>query len=139
VRLVKVRQLFPKWMRLFLRISAAYNIGWAIFIYFFASSFVRWITGSEFASTYQVELHAVGLLLLGLLFILTSFYPIRFWYFIAFGVLVKTFGGLWIYFSILEKTITSQFVVHLFVNDFSWAVVLAIITYESFTLYKLVD
>jgi hypothetical protein len=126
-------------MRLFLRVCAAYNIGWSIFIYFFTGTFVRWITNSELSSTYQVELHAVGLFLLGLIFILTSFYPIRFWYLIAFGLLAKTFGGLWVYFSILEKTVTTPFIIHLAVNDLSWAVILALITYESFHLYKLVD
>jgi hypothetical protein len=126
-------------MRLFLRVCAAYNIGWSIFIYFFTGTFVRWITNSELSSTYQVELHAVGLFLLGLIFILTSFYPIRFWYLIAFGLLAKTFGGLWVYFSILEKTVTTPFIIHLAVNDLGWAFILALVTYESFHLYKLVD
>jgi hypothetical protein len=131
--------MYPKWMRLFLRICAVYNIGWAVFIYFFTGTFVRWITDSEMSNTYQVELHSVGLLLLGLIFILTSFYPIRFWYLIAFGFLAKALGGVWVYYSILEQTVTTQFIVHLVVNDFSWAAVLVLLTYESFTLYKLVD
>jgi hypothetical protein len=126
-------------MRLFLRICAAYNIGWAIFIYFFTGSFVRWITNSEFSNTFQVELHAVGLFMLSLIFILTSFFPIRFWYLIAFGFIAKMFGGIWVYFSIMQQTLSAQFIIHLIFNDISWAVVLGLLTYESFTLYKLVD
>lgn len=126
-------------MRIFLRICAFYNIGWAIFIFFFTSTFIKWITASEFQEIYHVELHAIGLFILGLIFILTSFYPIRFWYLIAFGFLAKTFGGIWVYYSILQQTINSHFIIHLVINDLLWAAILALVTLEAFSLYKLVD
>lgn len=139
MRLVKVRQLFPKWMRLFLRVCAAYHVGWAIILLILKDNYVKWITDSYTSGFFQIELHAIGLFVLGLIFILTSFFPIRFWYLIAFGFVAKTFGGIAVYYSIMDQTVTIQFIIHLLMNDLSWAVVLGIITHEAFSLYKLVD
>jgi len=135
----QVRQLFPQWMRIFLRSCFAYNFFWAIVLLAFTPAFVKWITGSEYVNAYQVELHGVGLFILSGIFLLTSYYPIRFWYLIAFGFLTKTFGWIWVYFSIMQQNVTTQFLIHLFVNDFIWAAALSFIAYKAFRLYMLMD
>lgn len=126
-------------MKIVLLICGLYNIGWGIFVYAYTEPFVKWITHSTVSSTYQIELHGVGLLLLSGIFILTAFYPVRFWYLIAFGFMAKAFGGIWVYFSIMHQQITERYILHLFINDYLWATLLAIITYKAFSLYKLLD
>lgn len=126
-------------MRIFLRICFIYNFLCAIVLLAFTSTFVKWITGSEFANAYQVELHGVGLFILSGIFLLASYYPIRFWYLIAFGFLAKASGWIWVYFSIMKQDVTFQFFMHLLVNDLAWAAALGFITYKAFRLYMLLD
>jgi len=131
--------IFPSWMRGILLVSAVYNIAWGLFVYNFTESFVKWITNSVTVSTYQIELHGLGLFMLGFIFIISAIQPIRFWYFIAFGFLAKAFGGIWVYFSVMRQTFTSQFILHLFINDYIWAVLLGIIAWKAFKIYRHVD
>lgn len=126
-------------MRTFLRACFLYNLIWALAVSLFTTTFVRWITGSEYVNAYQVELHGIGLLILSGIFLLASYFPIRFWYLIAFGFVAKSFGWIWVYFSIMKQEITPQFFTHLLINDLVWAALLGFITYRAFTLYKLLD
>lgn len=126
-------------MRGFLLVAAVYNLAWGIFVYGFTDIFVRWITMASVADSYQVELHGVGLVVLAVVFFLTAIHPIRFWYFIFFGFLAKAFGGIWVYFSIMEKEITQNFVLHLVLNDYIWAILLIIIGIRAYKFYQMID
>ena len=127
---------FPAWMRGILLISAIYNIAWGIFVYRFTDSFVKWITNSAFTDSYQIELHGVGLIVLSIIFFISALHPVRFWYFIFFGFLAKALGGIWVYFSVMNQTITRRFILHLVLNDYVWAILLAIIAYHAFKMYQ---
>lgn len=133
------KQSFPQWMRGFLLVTAIYNLAWGIFVYGFTDVFVQWITMSNTADSYQVELHGVGLIVLAVVIFLTAVYPIRFWYFIFFGFLAKAFGGIWVYFSIMEKEITQNFILHLVLNDYLWAVFLIVIAIRAYKYYQTLD
>ncbi|MGK7396392.1 MAG: hypothetical protein ACNS62_17575 [Candidatus Cyclobacteriaceae bacterium M3_2C_046] len=139
MRLSEVRKLFPQWMRGFLLLSGVYSIAWGIFVYNFTTAFVGWIKNAPTNETFQVELHGLGLIVLGIIFLITAAYPIRFWYLIVFGFAAKLMGGLWVYFSVMEQEITKTFILHLIINDYVWAIVLGFIAFKSVKLYYLQD
>jgi len=133
----KNEKYFPQWMRGFLLICGVYNVAWGIFIYNFPEAFIKWITQTNMASGYLVELPAVVLMILGILFIISAFYPVRFWYLLLFGSGIKLFSGIWLYYGFMNQQITKKFLLYLILNDYSWALVLIFITYRAFQLYRM--
>ncbi|WP_017733967.1 hypothetical protein [Nafulsella turpanensis] len=124
------------WMHGFLLVAGIYNLAWGLFIYVFPKAFFRWLTASQEAADQLVVYQGIGVLMFGILYILTALWPVRFWYLALTGLLSKVFGGMAVYFFIVDKTVTKQFIFHLLVNDLAWVTPLAFITYRAFKLHK---
>lgn len=123
-------------MRGVLLLAGTYNLAWGLFIYVFPEAFFRWLTASQQAAGPLVIYQGVGVLIFGILYLLTALRPVRFWYLALTGLLSKVFGGIAVYFFIVDKTVTKQFIFHLLVNDLAWVIPLALITYKAFKLQK---
>lgn len=124
-------------MRGVLLLAGVYNLAWGLFIYSFPEAFHQWLTAKAVAYAGKLVIYqGMGVFIFGMMYILTALYPLRFWYLILLGLLSKLLGAIGVYFFIIDKTVTKQFIFHLLVNDLVWLVPLAFITYRAFWFRK---
>lgn len=124
-------------MRGLLLMAGVYNLAWGIFIYNFPKAFHQWLTAGSVAYTGKLVIYqGVGVIIFGIFYILATLYPFRFWYLILLGLISKLLGAIGVYFLIINKTVTKQFIFHVLVNDLAWVIPLAFITYRAFWFRK---
>lgn len=118
------------WMRGLLLLAGFYNLGWGVFINQFPRAFYHWVTMSAKTAPLAIEWHGLGVLLFGVLYIITTIYPYRLWFLLAAGLVSKILGGLWFYFYIMEKNINNRFLFHLIMNDLVWVIPFTVILWR---------
>lgn len=124
-------------MRGVLLLAGGYNLSWGVFIYNFPEAFHRWLSAGAVAYGGKLVIYqGVGVFIFGIMYILAAMYPLRFWYFILLGLLSKLLGAVGVYFLIINKNVTKQFIFHVLVNDLAWVVPLAFIAYRTFWFRK---
>lgn len=129
-----VQNRLTPWMRAVLLLAGTYNLIWGLFILYFPDQFYSWLLETRAEGAKLVDYQGVGVLIFGFLYLLSSLYPVRFWYLIFIGLLSKTFGAVGVYFFIMNQSLTDHFIFHLLINDFAWLIPLAIIAQRAFWL-----
>lgn len=127
----------PPWMRGFLFAAGVYNLAWGIFITIYPDAYFSWLTETDSQAIWLISYQGAGVLIFGIFYLLSSLYPVRFWFLICIGLFSKIFGAVGVYFFIVDKSLTNHFIFHLLVNDLAWVVPLAIITSGAFRLKKI--
>jgi hypothetical protein len=112
--------LIPHWMRGFLMLAAIYNLIWGIFIYNFPEAYFTWITAKEPTVIDVVQYQGLGVLLFAGVFLTAAIYPFKVWYMLWAGVAAKLFGGILVFYLIMETEVTKKFIFHLIMNDLVW-------------------
>ncbi len=124
-------------MRGVLLMAGVYNLAWGLFIYNFPEAFHKWLTAGAVVYAGKLVIYqGIGVFVFGIMYILATLYPLRFWYLILLGLISKLVGAIGVYFLIINKTVTKQFIFHVLVNDLAWVVPLAFITYRTFWFRK---
>ena len=124
--------LFPHWMRGFLLIATAYNIGWGIFIGWFPSTFYSWVLETpDLEAPQQILWQGRGVLFMAAVYLVIALHPGKFWYLALFGAFTKIAGSIWFYIVILEQQIGDKALFHLLMNDWVWVPILIWIGIEG--------
>lgn len=125
------------WMRGVLLLAGFYNLGWGLFIYQFPDSFYRWVTMSGRATLPIIEWQGIGVLLFGIIYVITAVYPVKLWFLLAAGLLAKVLGALGFYLFTMEKNINKKFLFHLIMNDLIWVIPFGVILWRMVTVRRI--
>lgn len=120
------------WMRGFLLIGSVYNISWAIFLFYMPDSYIKWISGGAQTENQWVFYQAIGVATVGIFMLMATLNPIKYRFSLLIALLGKLFGGMLVYFLIMESAFTKKFMFHLLMNDLVWAIPLIFITIAAF-------
>lgn len=120
------------WMRGFLLIGSVYNISWAIFLFYLPNSYIKWISEGVQSENQWILSQAIGVAIVGIFMLLATLNPVKYRFLLLVALVGKLFGGLLVYFLILEAAITKKFIFHLLMNDLVWAIPLIFITVAAF-------
>lgn len=118
------------WMRGVLLLAGFYNLGWGFFIYNFPDSFYQWVTLSDKTALPVITWQGLGVLVFGVVYIITAVYPIKLWFLLVIGLLSKLAGALWFFLFIMEGVINKKFLFHIIMNDLIWVIPFGVILWR---------
>jgi small multidrug resistance pump len=119
------------WMKLILKIAAAYNIAWGAWVVLFPDHFFT-LVGME-QPLHVMIWQGMGMVIgvYGLGYWWASFDPVRHWPIVAVGFLGKIFGPIGFIYNYLLNEVPAAFAYTLITNDFIWWVPFFLILREA--------
>ena len=122
------------WMKLILKIAAAYNIAWGAWVVLFPDHFFT-LVGME-QPLHVMIWQGMGMVIgvYGLGYWWARFDPVRHWPIVAVGFLGKIFGPIGFIYNYLLNEVPAAFAYTLITNDFIWWVPFFLILREAHRL-----
>jgi hypothetical protein len=128
--------MIQAWMRGVLLIASVYNMAWSVFLFWGPNSYIKWMTEGAQQSNHWVFYQAIGVLIVAIMLFMGFLKPLKFKWLILISFLAKLFGGLAVYWLIMESLFTKKFMFHLLMNDLVWLLPLLFIVLAAFKSEK---
>jgi len=128
--------MIQAWMRGILLIASVYNFAWSVFLFWSPSSYIKWMTEGIQIENQWVIYQAIGILTIAIFLFMGFLKPLKFRWLILLSLMAKLFGGVAVYFLIMESLYTKKFIFHLLMNDLVWLFPLLSIVIAAFKSEK---
>lgn len=110
-----------KWIFYFLIFAGLYNLTWGIFIFLSPHAFWNLLHPQSLTFPFFVYLLGFAVSILGILYILSSKNPIKFYWIIVLGILSKTLGPIAdFWFFNTDNLVLENLFWFMFINDIIW-------------------